>query len=659
MALITLDKISLALGHHTLFNNISLGIESGDKIGLIGRNGSGKSSLLKTIAKEIIPDSGQIHMIAGTRIVCVSQEPLLDSSRSIFAEVFTGLGEVEGLLTKYYALLDKLSEDCDAALLDSLLDELNVLQDQLEHSNAWTAKNLIDKVLSELGLNGHQLISELSGGSKKRVAIAKALIINPDVLLLDEPTNHLDINSILWLEKVINDFNGTVILITHDRKFLDKTVNKIIELDRGIVNVYPGSFARYQEIKARQLSDEDKTNREFDKFLAQEEVWIRKGIEARRTRNEGRVKRLEQLRLERNQRRERSGSVNFQVDHGKLSGKIIAELAKVSLDFGEKTILKDFSATILRGDKIGLIGPNGIGKSTLLKIILGNLKPDSGKANLGTKIEVAYFDQFREQLNEDATLADMVSQGQEFIEINGRKLHIATYLEEFLFAPARFRSPVKSLSGGERNRLLLARLFSRPANVLVLDEPTNDLDIETLELLEELLINYTGTVFLVSHDRDFLDNVVTQSYVFTGNGNVLEIAGGYSDWLDYQQTRLTTINNKLSNSSKNNDAKNSSANKNNIDNSNSVMPEPENVSRQNKLQNKLSYKEKLELESLPTQLEQLELEQLNLQQKLLDPTLYKSDPRAAEDYKRQIVDIENELNQKLSRWEELEAKITK
>lgn len=629
MALITLDKVSLAFGHHTLLDNVSFGIEKGDKIGLIGRNGTGKSSLLKGLAGSIALDNGQIYITNGTKVVYVPQEPVLDPNHTIFAEVFTGLGAVQELLTSYYELLDQMAEN----YTDDLLHHLNEIQEQLEHTNAWVAKALIDKVLTELGLNGSQHVSDLSGGVKKKVAIAKALIASPDVLLLDEPTNHLDIAAVTWLEKVINDFNGTVVLITHDRTFLDKTINKIVELDRGNLNSYPGSFAKYQEWKAQQLADEDKMNREFDKFLAQEEVWIRKGIEARRTRNEGRVKRLEQLRVDRSERRERVGKVNFQVDRGSLSGKIVTELERVNIKFENKVILKDFTTTILRGDKIGLIGPNGIGKSTLLKVILGQLEPDSGKVQLGTKIEVAYFDQFREQLDEEATIADVVSQGQDFIDVNGRKLHIATYLEEFLFEPARFRSQVKSLSGGERNRLLLARLFSRPANVLVLDEPTNDLDIETLELLEDLLINYTGTVFLVSHDRTFLDNVVTQSYVFLGEGNILEIAGGYSDWLEYKETY-----NSLSN------------------NSTKITTSTKPIIEDKNMRQKLSYKEKTELDELPKMLEKLEKEQAELQEKLLDLDLYKTDPKAATEYQQRVAKIDDELIEKMARWEELESK---
>ena len=467
------------------------------------------------------------------------------------------------------------------------------------------------------------------------------MVIEPDVILLDEPTNHLDIYAIEWLENVINSFNGAVILITHDRRFLDRTVNKIIELDRGRLNVYPGSYAKYQEVKARQLEDEAKANREFDKVLAQEEVWIRKGIEARRTRNEGRVRRLEQLRVDRVLRRDRLGKVQLQVDSTKVSGKIVAELENVKLSFGERNIIKSLTTCIMRGDKIGLIGSNGIGKSTLLKIILGQLEPDFGHVKLGTKLEIAYFDQFREQLNDEATIQDVVSQGQDYIDTGTRRIHIATYLEEFLFEPARFRSPVKSLSGGERNRLLLARLFSRPANVLILDEPTNDLDVETLELLEEMLVNYHGTVFLVSHDREFLDNVVTQSYVFLGDGDVLEFAGGYTDWLDYKQNVLDV------------------AKANNIGIKANVTDKTQKTSYKevkNTTKTKLSFKERAELEKLPLEIEQLELEQTDLQNKLLDVNIYKNEPMKAREYQVRIELIDTELLVKMARWEELDAR---
>ncbi|MCC2626221.1 MAG: transporter ATP-binding protein [Burkholderiales bacterium] len=632
MALITVDKVSLAFGHHLLLDQVILGIEAGDKIGLIGRNGAGKSSLLKILALEIKPDDGAVYIAGNAKVIYVHQEPQLDSQNTIAEEIFSGLGAIKEHLVEYNKILDQMATDHSP----ELVDRLTSVQEILDHNNAWVAKNLVDKTISELNLNGEQKISDLSGGVRKKVAIAKALVSKPDILLLDEPTNHLDIAAIEWLEGVINNFNGSVILITHDRTFLDKTVNKILELDRGKVSEYPGSYAKYKEWKNIQLANEDKINHEFDKFLAQEEVWIRKGIEARRTRNEGRVRRLEQLRKIRSERRERVSTVNITLDHGNLSGKIVTELDKINVKFGDRKIIDNFSTTIIRGDKIGLIGPNGIGKSTLLKVILGELKPDSGSVSLGTKLEVAYFDQLREQLDDNATIQDVVSQGHDFIDIGNRRLHIATYLEEFLFESARFRSKVSSLSGGERNRLLLARLFSKPANVLVLDEPTNDLDIETLELLEEKLANYSGTVFLVSHDREFLDNVVTESYVFTGNGEIVEIFGGYSDYLRYKQTNGQNSQPSV------------------ID----IKPgdTPQKPIATASKQDKLSYKEKLELEQLPQKLQDLEKEQLELNNLLLEPDFYKKDQQYIQQTKKRIATVDEELQRLFMRWEELEER---
>lgn len=639
MAIITIDKISLAFGHHLLLDKVSLGLEKNDKLGLIGRNGAGKSSFLKVLAGTQAADDGKVHYQDGIKIVYVAQEPQLTATNTIFQEVMSGLGNLTQTLTDYYATLDLMATDYS----DELLDKLNILQHELEHHNGWVVKNLIDKTLSELGLNGHQLVADLSGGVRKKVAIAKALVVNPDVMLLDEPTNHLDVYAIEWLEQVIKNFAGAIVLITHDRRFLDNTINKILELDRGNLQVYLGNFAKYQELKARQLSDEAKTTAEFDKFLAQEEVWIRKGVEARRTRNEGRVRRLEELRRLRAERRDHQGSVRLQIDSGQTSGKIVAEIEHLAVQFGDKTVIRDFSSKIIRGDKIGLIGSNGIGKSTLLKTILGEIKPTAGKIKLGTKLEVAYFDQLREQLDDEMTIQDVVAQGQDYVFVNGARKHIATYLEEFLFDPARFRSPVASLSGGERNRLLLARLFSQPANVLVMDEPTNDLDMDTLELLEDILANYAGTVFLVSHDRAFLDNVVTQSWVFLGDGNILEYSGGYADWFNYKDKYFAEI---YKNSNKPLAA----------DTITTAKAESSNATSRNNTRNKLSYKEKTELEQLPDLLASLEAEQAELNAKLQDPQLYKDDPQLAAEYHARVSEIDDLLLEKLARWEELEAR---
>lgn len=639
MAIITVDKISLAFGHHQLLDKVSFALEKNDKYGLIGRNGAGKSSFLKVIAGAHKADDGKIHYQDGLKIVYVAQEPELNNSNTIFQEVMSGLGNLTANLTDYYAALDQMASDYS----EELLSKIEQLQHELELHNGWTVKNLIDKTLSELGLDGHQIVGDLSGGVRKKVALAKALVVNPDILFLDEPTNHLDVFAIEWLEGVINNFPGAIVLITHDRRFLDNTVNKILELDRGSIRSYTGNFARYQELKERQLADEAKTNSEFDKFLAQEEVWIRKGIEARRTRNEGRVRRLQELRETRSNRRDHQGQVRLQIDSGQLSGKIVAEIEHLQVAFGERQIIRDFSAKILRGDKIGLIGGNGAGKSTLLKAILGELKPSGGKVKLGAKLEVAYFDQLRQQLDDDATIQDVVAQGQDYVFINGARKHIATYLEEFLFDPARFRSPVASLSGGERNRLLLARLFSQPANVLVLDEPTNDLDMDTLELLEELLANYPGTVFLVSHDREFLDNVVTQSWVFLGEGNILEFSGGYSDWFSYKDQYFAEFY----------------AGKKSIESvvNTDKSSKESNLNKQQPQRNKLSYKEKTELEQLPDLLASLEAEQADLNLKLQDSQLYKDDPELATKYHARVTEIDDLLLEKLARWEELEHKV--
>ena len=639
MAIITLDKLSLAFGHHQLLDKVSLGLEKNDKYGLIGRNGAGKSSFLKLLAKVLQPDDGKIHYSDGLKVVYVAQEPELNPDHNIFQEVMSGLGNLTQTLADYYATLDEMALNYS----EEVLEKITALQHELELHNGWVIKNLIDKTLSELGLNVHQMVGDLSGGMRKKVALAKALVANPDVMLLDEPTNHLDVFAIEWLESVINNFAGAIILITHDRRFLDNTVNKILELDRGTLRSYIGNYARYLELKARQLADEAKTNAEFDKFLAQEEVWIRKGIEARRTRNEGRVKRLKELRDIRTSRRDQQGRVRLQVDSSQLSGKIVAEIEHVKVAFADKVVIKDFSTKILRGDKIGLIGSNGIGKTTLLKTILGEIKSTEGKVKLGTKLEVAYFDQLRAQLNDNQTIQEVIGQGQDYIFINGARKHIATYLEEFLFDPARFRSPVASLSGGERNRLLLARMFSQPANVLVLDEPTNDLDMDTLELLEELLANFPGTVFLVSHDREFLDNVVTQSWVFLGNGDILEYSGGYGDWFNYRDKYFAEFYSHKPAVAAN-------------DAGVAKTAATTTAERASSTRNKLSYKEKTELEQLPDLLASLEAEQTKLNQQLQDPQLYKDNPDLATQYHARVAEIDDLLLEKLARWEELEGK---
>jgi ATP-binding cassette subfamily F protein uup len=629
MPLVTLDKISLAFGHVPLLDQASLVLEPGERVGLIGRNGTGKSSLLRIIAGEAASDDGKVWRAPNLRLAYVPQEPALDPEHTVFEAVAEGLGEARRLLLEYHAVAHAMSES--GADTDALLARLHALQMELEARDGWRVKARVETTLSRLGLQEDAKIGELSGGGLKRVALARALVMEPELLLLDEPTNHLDLGAIEWLEGLLREFPGSVLLITHDRRFLDNVATRIVELDRGRLSGFAGNFSDYQRKKAEMLEVEAVHNEKFDKFLAQEEVWIRKGVEARRTRNEGRVRRLEALRRERMQRRERQGSVSLALDAGERSGKLVAELEHVSKSFGGRAVIRDFSCVIQRGDKVGLIGPNGAGKSTLLKLILGELQPDSGKVRQGTRLAVAYFDQLRAQLDEEATLIDTISQGSDFIEIGGEKKHVISYLEDFLFAPARARSPVKSLSGGERNRLLLARLFTRPANVLVLDEPTNDLDIETLELLEAMLQDYDGTVLLVSHDRAFLDNVVTQVIAFEGDGKLQEYAGGYDDWLRSRNATPVAPSKKAE-----------------------ARPQPAAAKPASRV--KLSYKDARELESLPARIEQLEAEQAAITARLADPELYRGDPLEAKRLQARFAEIEDDLLASLARWEELEAK---
>lgn len=640
MALISVENAALAYGHFPLLDGVNFTLETGERVGLIGRNGTGKSSLLKAIAGLHRLDDGRIIIQNDLKMAFVPQEPSLNPEHTIFQAVAEGLGELTQILTDYHEAVAELGRengDHDAAL-----QRMQVAQSELEARNGWRIEHMIESTLSHLELPADTLVGALSGGWKKRVALARALAAEPDVLLLDEPTNHLDFSAIEWLEVLLKNFAGSVLLITHDRRFLDQVATRIVELDRGLLRSYPGSFTAYQTRKADELAVEAQHNRKFDKFWAQEEVWIRKGVEARRTRNEGRVRRLEALRRERMARRERIGGVNFTLDSGERSGKLVAELEHVSKGYEGRTLIRDFTTRIMRGDKIGLIGPNGAGKTTLLKLILGDLAPDQGEVTQGTKLEVAYFDQFREQLDENATIVDIISQGNDFIEIGGVRKHVMSYLEDFLFAPARAKSPVRSLSGGERNRLLLARLFTRPANVLVLDEPTNDLDIDTLELLESLLADYKGTVFLVSHDRAFLDNVVTQVIAFEGDGNLSEHPGGYADWLDAKQREAQL----LSEHKKKASAPAPTA---------SASPPKTERARQDNAK-KLSFNENRELERLPDEISALETEQAELTERLQNPEVWKTQMEDAMAWQERIEEIDLSLLDKLARWEVLEAK---
>ena len=635
MPLLTLERACLAFGHHTLLDQVDLQLDTGERIGLIGRNGGGKSSLLRIIAGEIKPDDGRIWRTPGLKLAYVPQEPELDSALTVFEEVSKGLGKVSQVLLHYHEASHLLSDGMGDT--EALLSRLQDLQAEVEAQDGWRIQARVETAIDKLDLPPDALVGQLSGGQKKRVALARALVVSPDVLLLDEPTNHLDFSSIEWLEGLLKDFAGSVLFITHDRRFLNNVATRIVELDRGKLASFPGDFAEYQRKKLEMLEVEAVHNQKFDKVLAQEEVWIRKGIQARRTRNEGRVRRLEALRIERADRREKMGTVNLNVDEGAKSGRMVAELEHVSKRYGDKTIIDNFSCRIMRGDRVGLLGPNGAGKSTLLKLILGELPPDSGDVRLGTKLEVAYFDQLREQLDEEATLIDTISQGSDFIDIGETRKHVISYLEDFLFAPQRARSPVKSLSGGERNRLLLARLFTRPANVLILDEPTNDLDIETLELLEALLQNYSGTLFLVSHDREFLDNVVTQVIAFEGNGILREYVGGYEDWVRAKGYRKA-------------------AEKEQAAKSQQTAPFKAREVRESPTRIKLDYKEIRELDELPQKIELLEREQAAITRQLDTADFYLNQPEKARALHERFVGIEEELMSCLARWEELDAK---
>ncbi|KQW68843.1 MULTISPECIES: ATP-binding cassette domain-containing protein [unclassified Methylibium] len=626
MALLTLSNAHLAYGHVALLDHTGFSLETGERVGLIGRNGTGKSSLLKIIAGLEKPDDGTLQLQQGLRLALVAQEPVLDPESSVFDAVSVGLAEVKALRERY--------EAHDAH------DDLDAIQTRIEAMDGWTWEQRVTETLERLQLAPDAQVGPLSGGTKKRVALAQALVAAPDVLLLDEPTNHLDLDAIRWLEELLKAFRGSVLLITHDRAFLDAVSTRIVELDRGVLRSYPGNFAAYEATKQRELADEALYNARQEKLLAQEEVWVRQGVEARRTRSVARIKRLEVLRAQRAARRDSVGRVSLEVDAGSRSGKIVAELEGVGKAYGDKTIVRDFSATLLRGDKVGLIGANGAGKTTLLKLILGTLAPDSGTVRTGSNLQVAYFDQMREVLNLDATLADTISPGSEWVEIAGQRKHVMSYLGDFLFAPARANSPVRSLSGGERNRLLLARLFAKPANVLVLDEPTNDLDIDTLELLEELLQTYAGTVFLVSHDRRFLDNVVTSTIVHEGEGRWREYEGSVEDWL-LQAERARALQATA--------ARRAGA----VPAVAAAAAPPAPVAAAPVKRAKLSFKEQRELDALPARIEALEAEQRTLGEQLGGTALYAEAPQRVAEAQARYARIEEELMAALERWEAL------
>ena len=620
MAIVTCQDLHLAFGVHPLLDGASMSLEAGERVALIGRNGSGKSSLLRILAALEGADSGDVRRQQGLRMVYVAQEPQLGAFDTVFDAVAEGVAEARELRLRFEAHAPG--------------DDLDALQTRIELLGGWNWEQRVQEVLQRLALRPDDRVAELSGGQQKRVALAQALAASPDVLLLDEPTNHLDLEAIVWLEQLLAGFRGSVLVISHDRAFVDAVATRIVELDRGVLRSYPGNYSAFEQRKARELADEALAQARADKLLAQEEEWIRRGVEARRTRSVARIQRLQQLRSQRAARREVLGSVRLELDRGESSGRIVAELQEVSKSFGELQVVRGLSAIVLRGDKVGILGPNGAGKTTLLKLLLGELQPDSGRVRQGSRLQVAYFDQMRTALDPEATLADTISPGSDWVEIGGARKHVSAYLGDFLFPASRARSPVKSLSGGERNRLLLARLFARPANVVVLDEPTNDLDMDTIELLEQLLQDFAGTVFLVSHDRRFLDNVVTSTLAWESPGSWREYEGGVEDWLAQRQRAVQA------------QAQAGVQTGAQAPQAAAAPPAP--------ARRKLSYKEQRELEQLPARIEQLEQEQRQLTERLADPALYRDAPQQVAAMRARFDDIEQELSEALQRWQDLE-----
>ena len=626
--LLTLDNLSLAFGHHPLMDRVSLQIEPQARICLVGRNGAGKSSMMKVIAGEILADDGSIWRQEGLKIAYLAQEVPLDDKRTVFDVVAEGLGDASRLITDYHHITHEVTRDPS----EKNFNIMGRLQEQLEAIDGWNLEQRVEQTLTQLSLNPDHTLDQLSGGLRRRVLLARALVSEPDLLLLDEPTNHLDIESITWIETFLQTFNGALLFITHDRAFLKRLATSIVELDRGQLSLWPGDYDNYLVKREERWVIEAQQNALFDKKLAQEETWIRQGIKARRTRNEGRVRALKRLRDERSSRIDRQGKARIQLDDAERSGKLVAEVESIGKSFAGKLILKNFSTRIMRGDRIGIIGPNGVGKSTLIKILLGQLEPDEGSVRLGSKLEVAYFDQQRATLDESKTVFDNVGDGSDYVEINGQSRHVMGYLQDFLFVPERARSPVSTLSGGERNRLLLAKLFTRPANLLIMDEPTNDLDVETLELLESLLEEYQGTILLVSHDRAFLDNVVTSTIAYEGEGSWNEYVGGYQDWLHQTQQNAQTEKKPPKQS----------------------KPAAAAVNKPVKPSKKLSYKEQRELDQLPERIETLERELEALQATINEPGFYQQSQDKINEVLKKQPKLEAELEAVFSRWEVLD-----
>jgi ABC transport system ATP-binding/permease protein len=639
MALLGMQDVSIAFGGPPVLDHAAFSIERGERVCLLGRNGTGKSTVLKLLDGTISPDAGEIVRQTGINVTRLEQEIPTDLGGTVFDVVAAGLGDTGSLLARYHSASHRVAKDNSA----SALRDLDRLHRALDSANAWQVQTRVETVLFHLGLDGEAQFAFASGGRKRQTLLARALVGEPDVLLLDEPTNHLDVDAVEWMETFLVDRGVTLVLVTHDRTFLRRVATRIVELDRGQLVDWGADYDTYLERKEAALAAEAREWIEFDKKLAKEEVWIRTGIQARRTRNEGRVRSLEALRKDRSARRERTGTAKLQAQEADRSGRLVVDARAVSFARGERTIIRDFSTTIMRGDRVGLIGPNGSGKTTLLRLLLGELEPDTGTIRIGTGLETAYFDQMREQLDPDRSVFDSVADGADFVDIAGARKHVLGYLQDFLFSPDRSRAPVRALSGGERNRLLLARLFTRPFNLLVMDEPTNDLDIETLDLLEELLLEFSGTLLVVSHDRAFLDNVVTSTLVFEGNGHVGEYAGGYTDWLRQRRPPEREASITASTATTATTATTSSKPKR------SAVATPATARKR-----RLSYKETSELASLPDEIDRRENEREQIYASLADPAFLR-DGAAVAAAKDRLNEIELEMTQLMGRWEELET----
>ncbi|MCQ8818959.1 ABC transporter ATP-binding protein [Pseudoalteromonas agarivorans] len=631
MDLIRIQKAQLAYGTHPLLDDADAVIESGERVCIVGRNGAGKSTLLKVLDGQVILDDGEINQLGGIKISRLEQDPPKGANGSVFDYVAQGMPDIANLLIDYHHVSTQLQTDCT----DKLLNKLERLSNDLEACDGWRFDSRIQLVLTRLELSPDAKLESLSGGWLRKVALARALVSEPDLLLLDEPTNHLDVDSVKWLEQFLKEFKGGIVFISHDRAFIRAVATRILDLDRGKLISYPGDYATYLEQKAHDLKVEESQNALFDKRLAEEEAWIRQGVKARRTRNEGRVRELKQLRVERKARVEQVGKTDFNIETADRSGKLVFEAKHLNHAFKDKVIANDFSTLVMRGDRIGLVGPNGIGKTTLLKLLFGDLEADSGHVKQGVNLEFAYFDQYRQKLDEEATVQDNVAEGKQEVMMGGRSRHVLGYLQDFLFPPARARTPVKALSGGEKNRLLLAKLFLKPSNILVLDEPTNDLDIETLELLEEIINQYQGTVLIVSHDREFIDNTCSSVWAFEGDGKITDMVGGYTDYQAY----LSYLAEQ---------EKQQQAPKKDVKPAPVAATKPENKST------KLSYKLKLELEQLPNKMEQLEGAVEAQQAVVSDPDFFKQDSDVTTNALNHLAKLESDLEAAFERWEELE-----